>query len=427
MFTMFTMFKPKPAPDHHPWPWACLLAAALALGVPPARAQPQPVPHNPGLLRLEVDATDLDHRIFQVRQRLPVSPGPLKLYFARWLPGQHAPNGDVGRLAGLVIRAAGQTLAWTRDPLDTHAFRLTVPAGVAELELAFDHLSPVSADSGRVVATRQMLNLQWNDLLLYPAGPPVRRLQVQASVRLPEGWSHATALRAERQQAGALIFAPVSLETLVDSPVFAGRHFKRIALDPEGRAQPVVLNMVADNAAALTASDEQIEAHRRLVQQADQLFGVRRFDHYDFLLALSEELGGIGLEHHQSSENGTNLQYFEAWDKRVGARELLPHEYVHSWNGKFRRPADLLTRDFNEPMQNSLLWLYEGQTEFWGRVLAVRSGLVSAALSRESLAQLVAGLDSRAGRRWRNLQDTTNESPINVGGRRSPNITIGSD
>ena len=382
--------------------WA--LAGAAALAQAPAA--------YPGTLQLEVDATDLDHRIFQVRQRLPVVPGPLTLYFPRWLPGQHAPNGDVSRLAGLVIKAGAQTLPWARDPADTHAFLLTVPPGVRELDLGFGHLSPVTPDSGRVVATRQMLNVQWQSLLLYPAGPPASGITVQASLRLPEGWSYGTALRAARSDGAQVQFAPVSLETLVDSPVFAGQHFKRFALDPEGAAQPVVLHLMADSAAALATTEAQIDAHRRLVQQADKLFGPRRFAHYDFLLALSDELGGIGLEHHQSSENGVNLKYFEAWDKGVGDRELLPHEYAHSWNGKFRRPADLSTRHFNEAMQNSLLWLYEGQTEYWGRVLAVRSGLVSAQLSRESLAQMIASLDSRAGRQWRNLQDTTNEPSI---------------
>ena len=292
-----------------------------------------------------MDATGLDHRIFQVRQRLSVQPGPLKLYFPRWLPGTHSPGGDVSRLAGLVIKAAGQPLAWTRDPLDTHAFLLTVAPGVRELDLAFAHLSPVAPDSGRVVATRQMLNLQWHNLLLYLAGPAASGIKVQASLRLPEGWSFGTALRPLRSERALTRFAPVSVEQLVDSPVFAGQHVKRFALGPEGAAQPVVLHLTADSAAALATTEAQIDAHRRLVQQADKLFGARRFAHYDFLLALSDELGGIGLEHHQSSENGVDLKYFEAWDKAVADRELRPHEYTHAWNGKFRRPADLATFD----------------------------------------------------------------------------------
>jgi predicted metalloprotease with PDZ domain len=204
------------------------------------------------------------------------------------------------------------------------------------------------------------------------------------------------------------------LETLVDSPVFAGAHLRRIELDPPGTPQPVALNLVADEAGQLDASAEQIEAHRRLVQQADKLYGARHWRQYDFLLALSERFGGIGLEHHESSENGVNTKYFKDWDKAVNARELLPHEFTHSWNGKYRRPADLDTPHFNTPMQNSLLWVYEGMTQFWGHVLTARSGLSTPEQARDQLARTAAWLDATPGRTWRNLQDTTNGATINA-------------
>jgi predicted metalloprotease with PDZ domain len=399
-------------------------ALALALHLPAAAQDSVRDEPYPGLVRVNVDATDLDHRVFRVQQRLPVKPGPLKLFFARWLPGTHGPNGDVTRLSGLQIQARGQPLRWTRDPLDSHAFLVTVPPGADELAIEFAFLSSVS-DQGRVVATRQMLNLQWNNLLLYPAGHPARRIVVQASMMLPAGWQHGSALRVEdgagtRADAGeatSVRFKPVSLETLVDSPVFAGRHLRRFELDAPGAARPVALNLVADRADLLSPSEAQLDAHRRLVQQADRLFGARHFAKYDFLLALSDDLGRIGLEHHESSENAVNTKYFEAWDKNIGSRELLPHEYVHSWNGKYRRPADLLTPHYNVPMQNSLLWLYEGQTEFWGRVLAARSGLVSVELARAGLAQTAAMLERRGGRGWRSLQDTTNDPVMGRGHR----------
>lgn len=388
------------------------MALLLAVAPTPGHAADSP-------LRLEVDATDREHRVFRVRQFLPVQPGPLRLYFPRWLPGEHAPVGDASRLAGLVVRGNGQALAWARDPLDSHAFTLTVPAGVAELQIEFAHLSPVSPDSGRVVVTPQMLNLQWQSVLLYPAGPPADAITVQASLRLPDGWQWGSALRASSSEGGTVRFAPVSLAQLVDSPVFAGQHFRRIALDPEGAARPVMLNLMTDDAGQLSvATEAQLEAHRRLVQQADKLFASRHFAHYDFLLALSDELGGIGLEHHESSENALKPQYFEAWDKSIAGRELLAHEYTHSWNGKFRRPADLSTPDFQAPMQDTLLWLYEGQTEFWGKVLSARSGLVDAALIRDSLAVIAAAQDERAGRTWRNLQDTSHDLLLGRPGRR---------
>jgi predicted metalloprotease with PDZ domain len=401
---------------------AGLPALAPAQSPPPVSSAPYP-----GTITLRVDATDLDHRVMRVQQTLPVRAAnnvqPLSLFFPRWLPGNHAPNGDVSRLAGLKINARSakgeQTLAWQRDPLDTHRFQLQLPAATSALEMQFEYLSPVSSkSSGRVVMTREMLNVQWNNLVLYPAGFEARNIPVNANLRLPTGWNYGTALRpTSNVNQDGVQFETVSLETLVDSPVFAGRHLRQYALDASGTARPVALTVVADTAEQLKASDAQIEAHRELVRQADKLFGSRHFAHYDFLLALSDQQSGIGLEHHQSSENGVKPNYFEDWDKRVGSRELLPHEYVHSWNGKFRRPADLNTPHFNVPMQNSLLWLYEGQTQFWGWVLAARSGLVTVAQSRDELAQNAASLDQRIGRTWRNLQDTTHDAVMSTRGR----------
>ncbi|MBB2487235.1 M61 family metallopeptidase [Mitsuaria sp. WAJ17] len=389
---------------------AALSQAPAGAQVPKAQDRPYP-----GLMQVSVDATDLDHRIFQVRQLLPVQPGRLTLLHPRYLPGAHGPYGEVDRIAGLQIRTEGQVLPWTRDTVDPSAFHVEIPKGVRQIEIRHQFLSALGREGGRVVMTREMLNLQWISMVLYPAGHGVERIQVQPEVRLPAGWRQASALRV---QAGSprdpetLRFVPVSLETLMDSPLLAGRHLRRIELDPPGQSRPVVLNIVADTPEELQASETQVDAHRRLVQQADKLFASRHFEHYDFLLAISERLGGIGLEHHQSSENGVRPGYFKDWARRPGARSLLPHEYAHSWNGKFRRPADLLTPDYNVPMQDSLLWLYEGQTDYWGRVLAVRAGLVSPDQMRDTLAETVAMLSHRAGRLWRNLQDTTNEGAM---------------
>jgi predicted metalloprotease with PDZ domain len=399
---------------------ACTVLAAVCLAAPgtPAAAIPR-IPSAtdapyPGVITLEVDATDLDHRVFQVRQRIPVVPGPLTLYFPRWLPGTHGPSGTVERLAGLQVRTADQrSLAWQRDPADPFAFQVQVPAGVQELALEFQHLSPLEPRGGRVVMTREMLNLQWNTVLLYPAGHASTQIQVQSRVKLPAGWQQASALQVQATDANGITFQPVSLDTLVDSPLFAGQHVRRVPLDPPGTQRPVVLTIMADAPEQLQASEEQLQAHRAMVQQADRLFGARHFARYHFLLALSERQSGIGLEHHESSENGVRPNYFKDWAKRAGGRDLLPHEYTHSWNGKFRRPADLLTPDFNsQPMRAGLLWLYEGQTQFWGRVLAARSGLITPEQARDSLAHVAASLEHRAGRAWRNLQDTTNEGTI---------------
>ena len=389
------------------------LVLALIAANAPARSQPVPTdtPY-PGTIALQVDATDLDRRIFRVRETLPVAPGPLRLYYPRWLPGTHAPNGRITELAGLRISAAGRPIAWQRDPLDVHAFTLEVPAGVRSLDIEFQHLSPVDEDSGRVVVTPEMLNVQWNAVLLYPAGHFDSRIMVRPSLHLPAGWRFGSALEEATRSDAGIVFQPVSVETLIDSPVFAGKYFARVNLDPDAAASgraPAFLDLVADAGADLAFTPEQIAAHRALVVQADRLFGARHYAHYDFLLALTDRLGGIGLEHHQSSENSAEPGYFTEWAKSSVGRDLLAHEYAHSWNGKYRRPADLWTPNTNTPMQDSLLWMYEGQTQFWGYVLAARSGLVPLADMRDTLANTAAWIDAQTGRDWRNLQDTTNQ------------------
>jgi predicted metalloprotease with PDZ domain len=396
------------------------LTLALCLGIAAAHAQPIPPVTDrpyPGTITLQVDTSDLDHKIFRVRQALPVQTGHLVLYYPRWLPGTHAPTGNVAALTGLVMQAAdGRPLEWRRDTVDVHAFHVDVPAGVAQLNVAFEFVSPLDPAHGRVTSTPDLLGLQWDTVVLYPAGHAARGITVQPSVTLPMGWSFGGALEVASRSDDTVRFKPVDLGTLVDSPLFAGRNYLQVDLDPgareAGRA-PVRLHVLADRAADLAVTPEQIAAHRNLVVQADKLFGARHYTRYDFLLALSETFGGIGLEHHQSSENGVKSTYFTEWARTPVGRDLLPHEYTHSWNGKFRRPADLTTPHFNMPAQNSLLWLYEGQTQFWGKVLAARSGLMSAAEARDDLAAAAAWLEARAGRRWRNLQDTTNEPIVN--------------
>lgn len=395
-------------------PGATALAAQSApqpLPMPAPVSAPQDVPY-PGVIKLAVDATDLDHRIFRVRQTIPLSgPGPVTLLYPEWLPGNHAPRGPIQNLAGLTITAGGQRVEWTRDPVDVFAFHVTPPAGAQALELEFQFLSPTAVDQGRVVMTPEMLNLQWNAMALYPAGHFTRQITVEPSVRLPAGWSFGTALETAATADGVTTFKPVSFETLVDSPMFAGRWYKRVELDPGGPSR-VTLNIVADAPENLEAKPEQLELHKALVRQADKLYGARHYDHYDFLLALTDRMGGIGLEHHRSSENGVPPEYFTDWDKMAPERDLLPHEYTHSWNGKFRRPADLWTPTFSTPMRNSLLWVYEGQTQYWGYVLAARSGLLTRQQALDAIAATAALYDARVGRLWRAVGDTVNDPII---------------
>ena len=358
----------------------------------------------PGVISLAVDATDVSRRIYRVQQRIPVRPGPLKLWYPQWIPGNHAATGPINQFAGLVIAGNGQRIQWRRDPLDVYAFLLEVPTGVATLDVEFQSLSPTADDQGRVAMTTELMSVQWSRLLLYPAGYDARRIRFEPSLRLPAGWRFGSALETAGNEGDVYRFRPLALVDLVDSPVYAGRHFRRFDLDPTGKV-PVRLNVIADAPELLEAKPEILAAHRALVKQADRVFGARPFAHYDFLLALSDQFSGIGLEHHQSSENGTFPGYLTG-EAPFTDNYLLPHEYVHSWNGKFMRPATLWTPHFNTPMQNDLLWVYEGQTEFWAWVLATRAGLYSTQQAREVLAANAAMFDHRPGRGWRSLQDT---------------------
>lgn len=357
-----------------------------------------------GTVQLTVDATDVSRRIYQVRERIPVQAGPLKLWYPQWIPGNHAPTGPINQFAGLRISGNGQRIPWRRDPLDVYAFELEVPAGVDTLEIEFQSLSPTATDQGRVAMTTELMSVQWSRLLLYPAGYDARRIRFQPSLRLPTGWQFGSALEKAGSDGDTIRFQPLALVDLVDSPVYAGRYFKRYDLDP-GAKVPVHLDVIADAPELLEAKPAILEAHRALVRQADRVFGARPFAHYDFLLAVSDQFSDIGLEHHQSSENGTYPGYLTG-GAPFADNYLLPHEYTHSWNGKFMRPARLWTPHYNTPMQNDLLWVYEGQTEYWAWVLATRAGLYTAQQAQEVLAATAATYEHRAGRGWRDLQDT---------------------
>lgn len=394
---------------------SALLAAVASLGAAAVRADDVPPPADvafDGTLKLVVDATDTDHRIFRVKESIPAKAGPLTLLFPEWIPGHHSPTGPIDQFAGLVVTAGGKRLEWKRDEFNVYAFHVDVPAGASSVDVEFQTLTPQDTRQGRIVMTPDIVNVQWNQVSLYPAGYRADRIPVDASVKLPAGFQYGSALEQASKSGDTVIFKTIDYDDLVDSPVFAGRYFKRVDLDPNGRS-PVHLNIVADSAKALEITPQGLEAHRKLVQQMDKLYGARHYNHYDFLLALSDKLGGIGLEHHRSSENSADPNYFTEWDKSWLGRDLLSHEYNHSWDGKYRRGADLATASFNVPMGDSLLWVYEGQTQFWGNVVAARSGLVSQDQARDLLAMVAATYDkNRPGLSWRSIGDTTNDPTI---------------
>ena len=382
--------------------------AALALPRPqPAIPAPQDRPY-PGVIQYRADVSDLDRRIVQVEQTIPVAEaGPLTLLYPKYLPGNHAATGPIQLLSGLTVTANGQRIEWVRDTLDPWAFHLDIPAGVDAIEVRFQWLTQPPGQ-WRVTQAPSMLNLQWEKAILYPAGYFASRIAVAPSVRLPAGWTQASALPATPGEDGWVGFGQTDLYTLIDSPLFAGAHHRRIDIDPAG--DRVWLNLFGDEAKNIQPSAEQLGLYENMVTQADRLFGARHFDTYEFLFGLTDQMGGIGLEHHRSSENTSAPDFFSAWNKSAGDRALLPHEYTHSWNGKFMRPADELTANHNVPTQNTLLWVYEGQTEYWGDVLAARSGLHSPEEARIALATIAAFYANQPGREWRPLQDVNNHN-----------------
>ncbi|GBR00898.1 peptidase M61 [Acetobacter oeni] len=389
--------------------------------------QPLPLPPQipaakdiayPGTVELVVTATDLDRHVLKVSERVPLPSsvtekgGDVVLLYPAWLPGHHSPGGPISELAGIGIKSGGKPVPWVRDTVNVNTFHIAAPAGTKELELSFQILTPITPREGRVVMTPEIVNVQWNMVALYPAGYFTRDIPYSVKLTLPHGWHYGTALRASQAPVeDTVTFETVPFNTLVDSPVFAGQFFRKIDLNRSGET-PVALNVVADRPEWLAATEAQISLHRALVMQAGLLFGTHHYDHYDFLLALTKELGGIGLEHHRSSENSGPEGYFTKWDKTFPVKDLLAHEYTHSWNGKFRRPADLWAPDFNTPQRGSMLWVYEGQTQYWGYVLAARSGLMTPAQTLDAIAMVAAVYDRRSGRTWRPLADTTNDPII---------------
>jgi predicted metalloprotease with PDZ domain len=364
-------------------------------------------------ISLSVDATEAPRKIFHARLRIPATPGTLTLYYPKWIPGEHAPDGPINDLAGLKFSAGGQTLKWRRDLLDGWTINVEVPAGQNEVLADLDFLSPAMFAGGFSAgssATDKLVIISWNQVLLYPKGWKAEDITFSASLKLPHGWKYATALPGAHEVENDLHFSPAPLTTLVDSPVLAGEFLKAVPLT-SGTNPPAEIDVAADSAAALEPPQEVWDHLKNLVAQAGALFGTYHYRDYHFLYTLSDHVAHFGLEHHESDDSRVGERgLIDESDRKLDAA-LLPHEYVHSWNGKYRRPADLATPDYQQAMQTDLLWTYEGLTEYLGNMLAARSGLWTPEQYREYLALSAATLDHLPGRTWRNLQDTADAAP----------------
>src|SRR6202522_557959 len=389
---------------------AVVAAGVLAASAPaPADAQndaqaksQESTPSGPAPLRLSVDATQAPQKILHAHLTIPVQPGPLTLCYPEWIPGEHMPDGPIINVAGMKFSSGNQVIPWRRDLLEMFLIHLDVPAGVTSLEADLDFLlsAPAGGFSAGASATASLDVLSWNQVLLYPQGSPAKDIPFVASVKFPAGWKFGTALPIAKQDGDTVEFVQVPLTTLVDSPVIAGKYFRAIQLTP-GQNPPHEIDIAADSAAALAMTpDTELHLHN-LITEAGVLFGSRHYRDYHFLLTLSDDVAHFGLEHHESSDDRTSERSLVDDNQRMEFAGLLPHEYVHSWNGKYRRPVGLATPDYQTPMKDDLLWVYEGLTEYLGEVLTARSGLLKEEQWREGLAYLVASYTHRPGREWR--------------------------
>jgi predicted metalloprotease with PDZ domain len=354
-----------------------------------------------------VNLTDAPRNIYHARLQIPVHAGNVALVFPKWIPGNHRPSGPIGGLTGIRMEAAGHSVPWQRDAVEMYEFHVTVPAGVAVLEVSLDALTTLESAGGNgPAASSNILDLNWNAVVLYPKGVRSDDATFEPSITLPPGWKFGTALPVARASGDEVQFSPVSLTTLVDSPLIAGVHYRKLELTRPGETPLHAMDLIADSDADLAMKPEDVAAYEKLVAETGALFGARHYHQYHFLLTLSDQVGGHGLEHHESNDSVAAERTLLDPDLHMLYASLVPHEFAHSWNGKYRRPAGLATPNYQEPMIGDLLWVYEGLTDYLGDVLAERSGLLSDEQYRESLAATAAMLDHRTGRTWRPLEDT---------------------
>jgi predicted metalloprotease with PDZ domain len=368
------------------------------LALPVARAQKPPI-------EITADLSDAPRKLFHADVDLPVTPGPITLTTPKWIPGHHSPSGPVEEITGVVFTANGQALPWRRDDVDLYQFHLTIPQGVTTLHAHLDCIV-----TSRV--SQKLAALEWQTLLLYPANMPVRDISIQPSVKVPAGWGIGTALTPVSPGAypvpapGAVTqFAVTNVEQLQDSPVIAGQYFHEFPLAPEITPKHYI-DVVSDQPEDSNLRPAVLASMSNLVREADALYGSHHYHVYHFLLTLSDVAGGMGLEHGQSSDNGVGEKGFADDTHELREADLLPHEFTHSWNGKYRRPVGLYQPDFATAQQGALLWVYEGMTEYLGDVLAARAGFETQEQYRDLLAQTAAVLDYTPGREWRSTEDT---------------------
>jgi predicted metalloprotease with PDZ domain len=389
-----------------PWVWGTVfMAGVLAWG--------QTASQPPGPIGISVDATQVVQKILHAELSIPVRPGPLTLYYPKWMPADHSPDGPIWNVVGLKFSSNGKSIPWNQDPVDMYTFHLEVPQGVDNVNAKLDFLlsAPGPNIDFSASGSAKLFILMWNQVMLYPAGWPVDQITCQPKLTVPSGWKFSTALPIAQESSGTITFKPVALDLLIDSPVQSGAYMRVFPLTP-GENPSHEIDVAADNPAALDIPPAMIENYKRLVREGQALYQSHHYRKYHFLLTLSDNVMGLGQEHHESSDDRVPANALSDPNQRMLGADLLPHEFTHSWNGQYRRPVGLATPDFQQPMQGDLLWVYEGLTTYLGTVLAARSGLWTAEQAREHMAVVASTLDHRAGRTWRSLENTSRAGQV---------------
>ena len=359
-------------------------------------------------ITLRVDATGVPSSVYHAHLSIPVTPGPLVLYYPKWIPGEHGPTGPINGLTGIQFTANGKSVSWQRDLVDMFALDLEVPAGATTLEADLDYLAPAPGANFTAGASTspRLAILSWNTVLLYPkSAASSDTLSYAVTLRIPSGWLYATALETRGRTGDEIDFEPASLTTLVDSPVQLGTILRKIDI-PSKTGLRHTLNLLSESAEATKTPDDFAAQYGRLVDETSALFGANHYRHYDWLFTLSDAVAHFGLEHHESSDDRVAENRLLEDPSRKWVSTLMAHEFVHSWNGKYRRPAGLATGNYDTPMTGELLWVYEGLTEYLGNLLPVRSGILTPEDYRENLAETYAQMAQHTGRTWRPLLDT---------------------
>jgi predicted metalloprotease with PDZ domain len=376
----------------------CLLLALLALPALPSLVSAEPI-------ELSVDASEVSRKVIHVREVIPAVPGQLTLHYPRWIPGRHRPVGQIANVTEFRVKAGGKAIDWKRDDADPFSFRVTVPDGAKAVEVTFDLLLAAGAEGGAqfmTVASPKVMTMNWNDVLVYPKTAKSLAVPFGVNLKLPEKWKSGTALIPADEKNGRVHFKEVTLETLIDSPLLAGEFVREVKLDDKHR-----VFMACDSPDGLEVPEATLAAWKKLPGEAASLFGNSQpYRDYTFLLGLSNHIPGAGIEHHQSSDNRLPELALVKAAERKAAATLFPHEFGHAWNGKFRRPADMIMTDYQTPQQTRLLWVYEGLTNYIGWLLAARCGLMPPEEARDYLAMTASRMTNTKARGWRPLDDT---------------------